>query len=426
MRNLEEYKKIILVNGLTVHLQKTFHETVYTELRFDHATAHEQVGEEGLAHFLEHLVISGGGNRHSPDEIKIFRDFIPFTNAFTNHTRTRYASACLPEDLDLCLNVFSDTCFNPKLDEGIVEQERQRVLREIAGNRGIPEFEDVANLNARTHGKDHPICQDIGGTEEAVSRFNKQDLLNFHSRGYSPNNAQLVLVGNLSETLIDSVEKYFGDLPKGQGEKAVFDKLKQFKEPGILHTYAKDLQNVSNLENSNSHLTMLFVAEPLDSENYFSAKMLSMVLGQGRRSKVFQKVSKEMGLAYSIGTGYFDKYPNTGYIELGGSIASTKQEEAIEAIFRVFIDLQEIRLPEVDLDNFKRSFRYRTITQMQDTAAIAKDITRRQVQHLDIEEYIEKLEAVTPEDVRIAANKYLPRSRKHNTYLMMLRDPLKE
>src|SRR3989344_6026179 len=192
------YRKFRLGNGLLVALQETPTQTVSGRLRVWHGALNEKKGEEGIAHFLEHSLMTGGSQKYDPERADEIRGTFGFFNAFTGLEETFFPVDMLAEDSQLFLEYVSDAAFNPRFEVSRVEEERQRVLRETADAKSNPKF------------KDGKACR------EAVVGFASVDTLReFHQRGYHPNNMDLILVGALPKNIEDLVQENFAQFPSG-------------------------------------------------------------------------------------------------------------------------------------------------------------------------------------------------------------------
>ena len=103
----DDYEEFTLENGLKVGLKRTPTETIYGCLRVFHGAVHEKPGEEGLAHFLEHSLMSGGTQKYSPDEVECLLTQLHDHNAGTTLDHTVFYADMLPEGLETFLDLYS-------------------------------------------------------------------------------------------------------------------------------------------------------------------------------------------------------------------------------------------------------------------------------------------------------------------------------
>ena len=419
------YREFRLDNGLFVALQNTPTQTVSGRLRVWHGSLNEQKGEEGIAHFLEHSLILGGSQKYTPEKSKEIRGTFAYFNAFTALDRTFFPVDMLAEDTDLFIKYISDTVFNPKFDKSKVEEERQRVLREMSNVKSHNLFADRRAYNETLFGKDSQHVYFGLGKEEIINAATIEDLDKFHKRGYSPNNADLICVGALPENIEGIIRDNFSEFKQGSGKKIEFARNPPLSQSTIYHYSAPELINQDNPEQSNAQLKMSIVAPNEIDEDSYAFGMLAKILGGDTNSRLFTSISQKKGLAYGIGALY-DLYNNQGVVDFNGQILATKANEAIDIIFEEMSKLRTELVPQDSLDRLKRNSRYHIAKTYEFNAGHVASIELLLDKGLTPEYILKKIEEVTPEKIREVAIKYLPQDRENGKYVLSLRDPLKK
>ncbi|MBI4175795.1 MAG: insulinase family protein [Candidatus Aenigmarchaeota archaeon] len=412
-----------LDNGLIVALQETPTETVYGRLRIDHGAIHEREGEEGIAHFLEHCLMTGGSAKYSPADVEKIRGNIGYGNATTTLEKTEIPFDLLADDLELYLDFVSDAAFSPLLDADTMNQERVRVLREIADDKSNPDFKDNRDFKEALVGAG-PHTYYVAGKDEIIKRAAPDDLRGFHSRGYFANNMNLVLVGGLPADIDKIVRKYFERRPSGKVERFVFPRPKPLHEPVVICRHAPELLNREKPEESTAFLKIAMHGPRYAEGDRFPVQILAEILGRAGTSRLHKAVSENRGLAYGIGCGYEIGH-NQGNIYVMGGIASKGLDEAAGIIFGEFRKLQGQLACSDELESTKRVIRYRVAKTAESNQGHAFRIETKMEYGETADMYSAGIAAVTPEMVRDAAKKYLPASRENGRYVMLIRDPLK-
>lgn len=415
-----EYK---LDNGLHVALQETPTQTIAGRLLVNYGALHEKYGEEGLAHFLEHGFMSGGTQKYDPEQADKIRGTFGSFNAVTLRDRTAIPVDMLAEDLDLYLDFTSGLTAYPRLDAVRVNEERQRVLREIADRKSSPNFRDDRDMKATLFG-DHPLCYFVLGKEDVIQNTTPDDLRAFHSRGYNATNMILILVGSLHKDVDDLVAKYFGSMPAGVNTKIELPTARPLTEKVELYRPAPELYNFDNPSTSSAALDLKFLVPPEKSEDYAALQILTNVLGCGTTSRLFKGVSQRKGLAYGIGADY-DETLNTGVMEVYGKIPSTMQQEAIDAVFEEMNILRSQPVSQEELDRIVRNGRYALGKSLETNEGHVSAIARKIDTGITPEFAMGEWERVTPEKLLEVAQKYLPANRNDGKYVLLVRDPLK-
>ena len=419
-----DYRELRLDNGLVVALQNTPTSTINGRLRVHHGGLHEREGEEGLAHFLEHTIMMAGGKKFTPKVAKEIMGTFGHINATTSSHETCFPVGMIAEDLELYLDFISDIAFNPRLDSDKVNQEREIVLRETADARSIPTFQDNKDFMDALYGEDSPHAYFVLGKEEVVDKATPHDLREFHQRGYSPNNMDLILVGALPENVDELVIRYFSDKSRGPGQKFNFPINPALKRKTILHRHAPEILNHQHPDQSSAGLSIGFVGPTQDAEDSYATSRLTDILGGDANSRLFKKVREEMGLAYGIGSSYLAGN-NMGSVNISGSVQSTRANEAIDAIFTEMEHLKNNLVDKEELDRIKRNHIYGLLKYFESNDGHANGIEIKWDKGLTPELHLKKMNAVTPEMVREAARKYFPENRDDGKYVLLLRDPLK-
>src|SRR3989344_3959781 len=419
--NYEEYS---LDNGLRVALQRTPTETVHGRLRVFHGALHEKKGEQGLANLTEHVLVSGGSENISPDKATFIRTSFPYFNAFTYQIQTKFFVDILPQDTETFLFFISDSVFRPIPDIKIFEIEKQRSLRENADERGSPIFKHHETYREAAYGKNSPYLHSTIGKYEDIASATIEKAMNFHSRGYSPNNADLILIGNIPEDTEKMIGRYFGTIPRGNGERLVMPGSPSIKGPKMLHFYAPDLYDHGNPEESNAGINMIFSAPHEKKKDSVDAMVLAALLVGNMDSRLFKTISQENGLAYDFNGGY-DGSHNAGFIHFGGKVHAPRIDRAIELIFEEMSKLKSELVPKISLLGLKRNMMYNIAKIFETNEGRLGAIENYWDTDMTPEIALANMDKITPESIREAANKYLPSGRATGNYVLMIRDPLK-
>ncbi len=415
------YREYKLDNGLMVALQNTPTRTISGRLRVFHGALHEKTGEEGLAHLLEHSLMTGGSIKYSPEEMDKARNTFGYYNASTSQDRTLFKVDMLSDDLDLYLDLVSDSAFNPRIDEIRFEEEKRRVLREVADYKSAPDHKDRILIGREFYGADSPHIYQTLGKENIIENATTTNLRELHKRGYSPNNMDLILVGDLPKNIGALIENKFGDKLIGPGERYKFPRNLPLKNKLILHNYALDLLNGDTPLSSSASLTLGIFAPPNVDSDAYAVSMMTYTLSK----KLFEVVSQRRGLAYSIGAKY-DGSNNQGIIQINGDIHSIKAEESIECIFEEMKKMRNEIMDLKDLKEMEKKAVYGFAKDLESNAGHVVAIQEKLDYGVTPEIHLEKIRSVKPEDIREVAIKYLPENREDGKYVLLLRDPLKK
>lgn len=417
--NGHNYEEHTLENGLTVHMLRTPHKRINAELQLQHGANHEEEAELGLAHYLEHVVTVGGGETYSPEEVDEIQDGFGDSNAYTEGDKTSYVGTFLTKQLSTFLKTTEDIVFHTPLRQEIIDREREAILREIAMYVGEPSYEDIQEMYRTFYDQEcfHRIPL---GKENIVENASQEQLAKFLKRGYSPNNAKLLLVGGLPNNTKALVEEIFGALPKGEGEKFIYPTMGPLKETVLLERAAPDLINKENNENSNAELIIFCQAPRQGSDEEIAMNITNKLLGGGRMSVMLRKLRIENGLAYSAGSQY-SAYP-AGVMYAYSDVLAQEVNTARELIYESFADMKEKAVSPQRLENVRNKIKYRFLRESERPEGCLSGLERFLDYKLTNEEILKRTEAVTQEDIFRVSQKYLPTP--DDPHVVLIRNPL--
>lgn len=196
-RRIMDYKTTTLSNGLRVIMLPSASPVVYCGYEVAAGTSDERPGEEGLAHFCEHVTFKGTARRTAMDVINSLETVGGELNAFTTKTDTVYYAAILREHLPRAVDLLSDIVFRSVYPQREIDKEVEVICDEIESYNDTPSdliFDEFENLVfART-----PLGHNILGTAERVRSFATEDALRFTRRLYRPDNAVFFASGDIS------------------------------------------------------------------------------------------------------------------------------------------------------------------------------------------------------------------------------------
>ncbi len=415
------YQEFELGNGLKVALQRTPTKTIAGRLKVDFGSGHELPGEEGLAHFLEHVLPSGGSEKFSPEQQDATYRRFGYFNAQTGKEFTQFPVDMLPEDLRLYLEFVSDFAFRPGLDPRKVDMERGRIMREISDREGSTSKDMDDYTKAYFRNEFYEIT--TLGKELVVRAATPEDLRRMHSRGYGASNMNLILVGDLPPDAEDSVRKFFEGEPPGERLELVYPAIQPLDESVVLHRSAPDIINRQNPLESNSVVSITMFGPNINHRDSYAFRVMTNILGNGPGCRLFRRISEGAQLAYGIGASYslFDSY---GGLNIQGNVTASRQEEAIDMIFDEMARLREEPVDPRELDKEKRDAIYGIAKKLETNDGHIYSIERWLDRKETPEDFIQKMSTVTAEDVREVARRYLPASRASPGYVMLIRDPL--
>jgi predicted Zn-dependent peptidase len=417
------YKEYRLDNGLVVALQKTPSRTLTAMLRMNYGGYHEKEGEEGLAHFLEHCLCMGGTQQHSPAEIDLIQGMFGHSNADTSLERTRFHAASMSSDFKNILDFLVQTVFYPRFDVERVNAEREVVLREISDCKSRADY-TINREFGRIFYRNHPINKFLLGKEENIKSLSIDKLKEFYNRGYHPNNADLIIVGDIPEQAIETITEYFGNLIPGQNTKIDFPVLPHLTDKMIVKRHTRENINVDNPSESSADIYLASDAPLKSSPDFYSFAILTNILGGDRNSRLFHAFRTKKGLAYNVKSSYYQDY-NAPSFRVNSAVSAQRIDEAIATIFDEILLLKERNIEEEELARIKKLAQFCHASHSETNAGHVAAIADMLDDGRTPDEILARYEGVTVEQVRDVANRYLP-DRETGKYLLYILNPVSD
>ena len=211
-----KYNTYTLDNGLRIIHLPSDSKVVYCGYQINAGTRNEEPGEEGLAHFCEHVTFKGTERRKAWHILNCLESVGGDLNAYTNKEGTVYYSAILKEHIARAVNLLSDIVFHSVYPQAEIDKEVEVICDEIESYNDSPaeliydEFENILF-------KGSPLGHNILGTAEQVRAFKTEDALRFTRKLYRPDNAIFFAYGDIDfKKLVKLIQKALGECPKGR------------------------------------------------------------------------------------------------------------------------------------------------------------------------------------------------------------------
>ncbi len=293
------------------------------------ATLHERKEEMGVSHLLEHMVFKGTENR-SAKEISLALETLGGSlDAYTSREHTAYQARVLDEHIPIAADVIRDIMFAPTLRDSDLQLERKVILEEIAMVDDTPDDLVFELHNERLWG-DNGYGYQILGTRDTVSGMTIAEIDGLHKAAYHPENVVVAAAGAIQHDALVEVLRNTGweSLKRSNGVN--------FTPPSI--SAEKPSYSHSEREGAQTHIVFGNRVFAHSDDRRYAFGLVSMLLGGGMSSRLFQRVREELGLAYSVYT--FSSF----YAEYGmhGIYVGTGPESADEAARAITDELQRL------------------------------------------------------------------------------------
>lgn len=329
-----KFKKVVLDSGLTILHEKRDVPVTTVMLGVRYGAVNEDEKTKGIAHFLEHMAFKGTNKRStlqiSSEVERVGGDL----NAFTDEDVTAYFAKVPSEKLDIAMDVLFDIFFNPTFPEEEIKKESLVICEELKMYKDSPRHYVVNKLKECLYEK--PFGMNIGGTEENVLGFSREQLLRVRGKIYCPKNSILCVVGN--NPLEDVVLLAKKLLVNSDGENPII------KKP--IEKIDKSIESRGGVEQSNIAIGFHFPVA--NSKERYAVEVFNSILGDGMSSKLFTEVREKRGLVYTIKTEV-ELGSNFGYLLIYMGTDKLKVDEAIKITideFRKMVNISEKELED--------------------------------------------------------------------------------
>ena len=401
----------ILENGLTVILEENRASPVVAfNVWIKAGSGDERDEESGLAHVLEHMVFKGTERRKVGQIAQEIEGAGGDINAFTSFDQTVYHIVLASRFFDTGLDIVADAIRNSAFDPEELKKELEVVLEEVRRSEDIPSRRLSQALFAEAY-RTHPYRRPVIGTTATIRTFQRPDIMDFYRKWYVPGNTALVVTGDFrSEEALPKIRAAFESWPPRS-----LPERPRSPEP------AQDRMRVVLLKDDvqDAHLNIAFHISDLKHEDTYALDILALIAGQGESSRLYRRVKDQEGLVHTVSSSsYTPKDP--GLLVAGAVLEPAKAPAAIEAILRELYALKSAPPSPQELKKAKLNieadfiFRKETVQGQAQSLGYFETVAG----NLDFERrYVEKIQALTSQDIQKAAEKYF---RPENLTLALL------
>jgi zinc protease len=410
-----------LPNGLQVVVIPDHRTPVVTQMIwYKVGSADETPGKSGLAHFLEHLMFKGT-QKHPADEFSqtVLR-IGGNENAFTSFDYTGYFQRVPREQLGRMMEFEADRMTGLILKDENVLPERDVVLEEY--NMRVANSPE-ARLNEQIMAAlylNHPYGRPVIGWHQEIEKLSREDALAFYRRFYAPNNAILVIAGDVDASEIrPMVERTFGPVAAQSAIPAVRVRPQE-PEPVAPRSLTLSDPQVEQPTLKRSYLVpSAATASPGESA---ALDVLSQLMGGGSNSYLYRALVVDRPLAINAGATYQGTSLDPTQFSISASPKPGVEFEQVEqAIDRVIAKVQQDRVPAEDLERVKTQLIAEAIYAQDNQATLARWYGGALTTGLSIEDiksWPDRIRAVTAEQVRAAAQKWFEKKGSVTGYLI--------
>lgn len=363
----------------------------------------ERIENQGISHFMEHMFFKGAKKYKNTKEVASAIDQVGgMFNASTEKEEVTFFIKLPGKKTEIALDILSDMLLYPQFRESDINQEKNVVIEEINMYEDSPIFQTSELLESILY-KDSSLARRIIGEKETIKAMNQEKLLKYRKNFYLPRNIIIAAAGDTSFISKEKIFKFFRFSP---GKGFYFP-----KKPREVQKKPETSVKFKETEQTHLSLGIRFSEATYNHQDFFVARILSVVLGEGMSSRVFLSLREKKGLAYRINS-FMQSFTDTGYIEVSAGVDNTKVSTAIDAIILELKKLREKKVSQKELNKAKEYLKGKLILSLEDSLDAAFYTGRQELLQgkiLGVGEIFKKIDNVKTEDLlRLADKNFRP------------------
>ena len=400
-------------------------ESVATSVMVEVGSRYETPEINGVSHFLEHMVFKGTKKYPTTEDVNFIERMGGLQNAYTDVDITSYHNKLMASDWKEALELNKELALYPRIEEQYIDKERNVILEEMK------RYEDdlPAKVSEAFQQLMYPstsLGMRVIGEEAPLRKATSKTLRDYHDSFYTPDRMVVVIAGkiqNSESTIQNQTEEWFGSvnshlrqgflLHQGYGGQVVgqarqddnresFQKVRDNqKKPAYSVITKKDAQQ--------AHLTLGVRSFWRGSEDRFAWNIFNLLFGVSFTSRLFKEIREKRGLCYTIRSGS-DNWDDVGYWSIYAGVATEKVKEAVSAIIDELKKVVDKGVTQEEVAIAKKRLLTMLSFKTEDPEFMAEYYGQQELRHipiLTIEEYFQKIQRVTKEDVNALIRKYI-------------------
>ncbi|HWK14939.1 MAG TPA: pitrilysin family protein [Rhizobiaceae bacterium] len=376
-----------LSNGMTVATETLPQiETVALGIWVKSGSRNEREDEHGIAHLLEHMAFKGTGSRSAWDIASQIENVGGEINAATSVETTAFYARVLREDVPLAIDILADILTDSSFDPDELEREQHVILQEIGAAYDTPD-DIVFDRFTETAFRHQTIGRSILGTPETVKSFTSAQLRGYLERQYGADRMVVVATGAVDhDSFVREVEKRLG----------AYRATTNATMPQYSNYVGGDFREQRDL--MDAQVVLGFEGRAYHVRDFYASQVLSMILGGGMSSRLFQEVRERRGLCYSVYAFHWG-FSDTGIF---GVHAATGKDDMAELVPVILKELRSAGegITQDELNRARAQYRAGLLMSSESAASRASQIARQILLHgrpIPMEELVDRLSKLTVE-----------------------------
>lgn len=389
-------QRFVLPNGIRVLIEDIPHvHSAAIGYWLDTGTKNETLDNNGISHFIEHMLFKGTPSRTALEIARSFEDTGGNLNAFTDKENTCYYARVLDRHLMAAIEVLSDMLLNSLLDAQELKRERKVILEEIKMYEDTPD-ELVYDLFSQVFWKDHPLGRAIVGTNKSVKGIDREKIISYMDSFYTPDRLVVSVVGKVDpDEVLKKLEETLGGW-----HRPAFSIPED--EPNVVSTEIVKYKDIEQV-----HLCIGTKGVSITDDERFPLAFLDSILGGGMSSVLFQEIREKRGLVYSIST-YQSLFRMGGIFGVYAGTSPKNLESVIELVQQEFEKVKAGVISDEDVERAREQLKGGMLLSLEVPRNRMSRLARNELYYgrmVSVEEIIDLVDRVKTQDLVSLANR---------------------
>lgn len=402
-------RKTRLENGLTIISEEMAQvRSVSFGIFLKTGSRQETPARHGLTHFIEHALFKGTRTRTAAQLAAEADRLGGNLDAFTGREIVGFHDKVLDEHLPRAFELVADLVTAPVFDRLELEKERNVILEELKMVEDTPD-DIIFDLFSEGIYPNHPLGRPILGTRESLATFTPELVWPYYREIFVPGNLVLAAAGNVPhDEVVELARRHYGHLQAG--EVVAPGQIPTAEAPIVLH---------AREELEQSHLVIGAPCPSAVSEDRYTCHLLSVILGGGMSSRLFQSVREDRGLVYTIYSAV-NLFSDCGNLTIYAGTSPERLTETVEATMAEVRRLKSAPMEEEELHRNKEQLKASLVLNLESTSSRMSALAQQEMthgRHLTTEEIMAGVEAVTPAAIHRLAGQIFDSSHLSATVL---------
>lgn len=366
------YRKSALANGMTVVTESIpYYSSVSLGIWWKTGGRHENPDNNGIAHFIEHMLFKGTPLRGAYDIAREIDAVGGTINAFTGKEYTCLYARVLKKDLDMALDILADMFKNSLFLDDEIVREKHVVIQEIKMVEDNPE-EYIYDMFNASYFQGHSLGMPIMGLEGNIEKFNRHILVDYFRKYYAPANTIITAAGRIDhDTFVGKIENLFSMIGNEGMEPFPLETPTPVKKIDVIE---KDLEHVYLCIGTEG-------ASQVDKSRY-ALYIINAIMGGSMSSHLFQEVREKRGLVYNI-YSYVNCYHDTGTLGISTSTSHEFAEEVLRLVKEEIVRIRNTGITDAELTFSKEHIKGNLFMSMENTEARMGRLAKNEIYFSD-------------------------------------------